>query len=675
LRHPPIYHQALFRLDDSNFMTQTGTASVETPTAPSRRGPVWLHSIRFQVALALGLLFLMLAASVGFTLYELSLRRHDYQILNLAGQLRVTITNMRQQARNYVRDTPADFAAYNRDLGMFYEDLRRQMALYDQIIDSFKARRLAPALTGRDEPLTCKWDALSRHQLDLTADDWRIFRAGLLDKIGDDPAAPRLNWAAEYLVQHGGYLSASTDKLALGIQVMMEGKLARIQLINKVILGMAALIMLALLAYLYRNMVDPLRQTIAGFERVALGDLGYQVPVTYNNEIGQMTAAFNQLSGRLNALFQLTDRINLGSNLNDTLRFVQEEFRSFLPVEWVGLLLPAADSRRIVLERQQGHEDAVLDEGSNFSLDDPDLNRALIDGKVVHLDRLADHVERSPASRFATSLLRAGFASALLMPTSGSGEARALLVFASRQTRAYTPQHTELLGNVAGQLTHALDKTVFMEKLVVAAVQGLAKLAESRDPETGDHLVRMALYSAIVAEEMGREGPHRTLIDAAYVRHIHQFAPMHDIGKVGIADSILLKPGRLDDDERSEIQRHPVIGGEVLRRCESQVNGLGYSIFQVAVEIAEAHHERYDGTGYPNALAGQDIPLSARIVAVADVFDALTSKRPYKEAWSVEKALSVMETDSGRHFDPDVMAALQRGMPKVLEIYERLKHV
>lgn len=656
-------------------MTQNGTASAGTPTAKARRGPVWLHSIRFQVALALGLLFLMLAASVGFTLYELSLRRHDYQILNLAGQLRVTITSMRQQGRNYLRDTPTDYATYNRDLGLFYEDLRRQVALYDQIIASFKARRLDPALTGRDEPLTCNWDAVSRHQLDLTADDWRAFRAGLLDKLGDDPAAPRLNWAAEYIVQHGDYLSASTDKLARGFQSMMEGKLAQIQLLSQVILGMAALIMLALLVYLYRNMVNPLRQTMAGFERVALGDLGYQVPVTSSNEIGQMTTAFNQLSGRLNALFQLTDRINLGSNLNDTLRFVQEEFRGFLPVEWVGLLLPAADSRRIVLERQQGHVEVLLAEGSNFSLDDPDLNRALIDGKVVHLDRLADHVERSPASRFASALFRSGFGSALLIPTSGSVDARALLVFATRHESAYTRQHTELLGNVAGQLTHALDKTVFMEKLVVAAVQGLAKLAESRDPETGDHLVRMALYSAIVAEELGRDGPHQAVIDAAYVRHIHQFAPMHDIGKVGIADSILLKPGRLDDEERLEMQRHPVIGGEVLRRCESQVNGLGYSIFQVAVEIAEAHHERFDGTGYPNALAAQDIPLSARIVAVADVFDALTSKRPYKDAWSVEKALSAMQADSGRHFDPDVLAALQRGMPKVLEIYARLKHV
>lgn len=639
--------------------------------------PASLRTLRFQVALALGLLFLLLATSVGFTLYELSLRRHDYQILNLAGQLRVSATSMHQQSRNYLRDTPTDYVTYNRDLGLFYADLQRHVALFDQIIAAFKARRLDPALTGRDEPLTCNWDAGSRNQLDQTADDWRQFRTGLMERLGNDAAAPRLNFAAEYIAEHGGNLSASSEKLALGFQAMMEAKLAQIQLINKLVLGAAALIMLALLLFLYRHLVSPLRRTIDGFERVARGDLGYQVPVQADNEIGRMAGAFNQLSKRLNALFRLTDRINQGSNLNDTLRFVHEEFSGFLPLDWVGLLMPVPDGRRLSLDRQHGRHGDALQDGLHFSLDDPDLDRALGDGAALHLARLAEHCERSPASYFAATLQRAGLGSAILL-RAGGGSAEggsALLVFASCQTGAYALEHTELLENVAVQLAHALDKTVFVEQLVVAAVQGLAKLAESRDPETGDHLVRMALYSAIVAEELGREGPYRDQIDAAYVRDIHQFAPMHDIGKVGIADSILLKPGRLDAAERTEMQRHPGIGGEVLRRCEAQVNAFGHRIFQLAVEIAEAHHERFDGSGYPANLAGQAIPLSARIVAVADVFDALTSKRPYKEAWSVDAALESMQRDAGKHFDPAVLAAFQRALPQVLEVYARIRHV
>ncbi len=249
------------------------------------------------------------------------------------------------------------------------------------------------------------------------------------------------------------------------------------------------------------------------------------------------------------------------------------------------------------------------------------------------------------------------------------------MVFAARTAHAYTPQHREFLANIASQIGHILDKTLATEGLVVAAVEGLAKLAESRDPETGDHLVRMALYSAIVAEELGRDGPYREAINPAYVREVWRFAPMHDIGKVGIADSILLKPGRLDTEERKEMERHPVIGGEVLRRCEAQMKALGHSIFAIGIEIAECHHEKFDGSGYPAGLSGQAVPLSARIVAVADVFDALTSKRPYKEAWPVEKALSVLDEECGQHFDPEVVSAFHRALPRVLDVYARTKHV
>jgi HD-GYP domain-containing protein (c-di-GMP phosphodiesterase class II) len=166
-----------------------------------------------------------------------------------------------------------------------------------------------------------------------------------------------------------------------------------------------------------------------------------------------------------------------------------------------------------------------------------------------------------------------------------------------------------------------------------------------------------------------------TTITPRYVEDLRRFAPMHDIGKVGIADSILLKPGRLTDDERTEMQRHPLIGADVLRRCEAQMQARGRTVFEVGIEIAESHHEKWDGTGYPNGLRGEAIPLSARIVAVADVFDALTSKRPYKEAWPVERALAAIDADAGRHFDPAVVAALHRRLPQILAFHERHKHV
>jgi putative two-component system response regulator len=187
------------------------------------------------------------------------------------------------------------------------------------------------------------------------------------------------------------------------------------------------------------------------------------------------------------------------------------------------------------------------------------------------------------------------------------------------------------------------------------ALFALAKLAESRDPETGEHLERMRNYSRILAEALRKKGPYTRQIDAQYVDDIFRTSPLHDVGKVGIPDQILLKPGRLTREEFEIMKQHTTIGGAALEKAAGQ--GPCGSFLEMAVQIAWHHHERYDGSGYPRGLAGQDIPLSARIVALADVFDALTSRRVYKDAFSPEKAREMIEAEVGRHFDPAVVDA------------------
>ncbi|WP_459867762.1 HD domain-containing phosphohydrolase, partial [Endothiovibrio diazotrophicus] len=445
-------------------------------------------------------------------------------------------------------------------------------------------------------------------------------------------------------------------------------------------LGFTLLLVAAILWLLRRRFLRPLASTVSGFEKVANGAFGYQVPIERHDELGRMGEAFNQLSGRLFALFRLTGRINEAQSLDETLTFVFDEFRDLLPTDWVGLLTLDQTGERFVLERLYSDGPTTLLEGSRFDADGSLLATAMETREPLHLPDLGDVAATNPHARFAAELERDGRRSALFFPLSTERHTTehhwgAVLVFASQRPAAYRPDHLELLGNIAGQVSQGFEKTVITEHLVVSAVSGLAKLAESRDPETGDHLMRMSLYSAIVAEEMNREGPHRGRLPAAAVRDILRFAPMHDIGKVGIEDGILLKPGRLTDEERREMERHPGIGGDVLRRCEIQMNAVGRSVFRIGIEIAEGHHEKWSGGGYPNGLAGEAIPLSARIVAAADVFDALTSKRPYKEAWPVEKALELMNEEAGLHFDPEVIAAFNRALPRVMEIYERHKHV
>jgi putative two-component system response regulator len=190
----------------------------------------------------------------------------------------------------------------------------------------------------------------------------------------------------------------------------------------------------------------------------------------------------------------------------------------------------------------------------------------------------------------------------------------------------------------------------------VELINRLARAAEFRDPETGAHITRMALYSRLIAQSL--------TLPADTCDDIFRTAPMHDIGKLGIPDGILLKPGRLNEHERTVIKRHPEIGYLILMGSESPLIKLG-------AEIALNHHEKVDGTGYPRGLSGDQIPLSGRIVAVADVLDALTTERPYKRAWSLDRARDFLLENCGTHFDQTCVDALLANWDEVKHIHEQ----
>lgn len=634
----------------------------------------WLSSLRIQISLALLTLAIAIVGTVSYTLYNIELRKHDYAILNLAGQLRVTSQAMVGIAQNHLEAT-GQFAVGNVVSSQFAKDLGLYTSKFDLIIKAFKARNLPPELTGQDEPLKCNWDEQSIAQLNITAAVWEDFYSDMLRQAGGRGDPDSLRLTARYLLENGPGLQDASLKLTRAFQHMMEGKLQNLKLTNQLAVAFIVLLLISILLVLHRKILGPLKLTLSGFSRVSQGDLGYQVPVTTDNEIGQMTQRFNHLSDRLQALFQLTDRLNHGTNLSDTLCFIYEEFRDFLPLDWVGILETSPGRQDIVLDRMYTELDASFREGECFENQNARFLDVLNSGEPFLISQLRGYIHQQPEDAFALRLAGEGLGSAVYLPLLSTPEGGMMLIFATREPNAYTPKHLEWLSNIAGLVAHSVDRTVVMENLVVSAVAGLAKLAESRDPETGDHLVRMSLYSMIVAEELASEGKYAKQLSPMAIRDIHRFAPMHDIGKVGIKDDILLKPGRLSAEERTEMEEHPAIGGQVLRRCESQMNAHGHSIFSVGIEIAECHHEKFDGSGYPDKLVGESIPLSARIVAVADVFDALTSKRPYKEAWPIERALKVIHEEAGGHFDPLVVDALESALPEVLKVYERLKHV
>ncbi|MBI2782537.1 MAG: response regulator [Gammaproteobacteria bacterium] len=222
--------------------------------------------------------------------------------------------------------------------------------------------------------------------------------------------------------------------------------------------------------------------------------------------------------------------------------------------------------------------------------------------------------------------------------------------------------HNLIEAHLAHRMLH--DQAAVLEELVqqrtevlqqtrLQVVQRLARAAEYRDNETGNHILRMAKVSTLLAESLGWTPAECELMSHA--------SPMHDIGKIGIPDGILLKPGKLEPLEFKIMQTHAEIGAKIL-------DGDDCDLINLARSIALTHHEKWDGTGYPRGLAGAAIPMAGRIVAVADVFDALTSVRPYKDAWPTEKAVNQMKEDAGTHFDPEVIDHFLKCLPNIIEV-------
>ncbi len=205
--------------------------------------------------------------------------------------------------------------------------------------------------------------------------------------------------------------------------------------------------------------------------------------------------------------------------------------------------------------------------------------------------------------------------------------------------------------------THlSLVRTQELRATRLQIVQRLGRAAEYKDNETGMHVIRMSHYAQLLARAVG--------MDEAWAEDLLHAAPMHDVGKIGIPDAVLLKPGKLDADEWDIMRRHPRIGAEIIGEHAS-------GVLRVAREIALTHHEKWDGSGYPEGLAGEAIPLASRIVAVADVFDALTTRRPYKDAWSLETAFCHLRSEAGRHFDPALVEPFIALEPEIRAVRER----
>jgi response regulator RpfG family c-di-GMP phosphodiesterase len=274
----------------------------------------------------------------------------------------------------------------------------------------------------------------------------------------------------------------------------------------------------------------------------------------------------------------------------------------------------------------------------------------------LHVKVLAHQDEAgvdAAATTVVESVRRVGIVTALVLSLMSAGVT--ILIVRRYENR---------LADINSNLEHLVEvRSQALTRTKDAVIYGLAKLAESRDDDTGAHLDRIRDYVEVLAADLVSAG---TLLNAESAKLLVNASSLHDIGKVGIPDAVLCKPGKLTPAERTIMQKHPAIGGECLRAIKKVMGDDDF--LTTACEVAYSHHERWDGAGYPLGLSGENIPLTGRIVAVADVYDALTSKRVYKEAMSHEAAVRIITEGSGSQFDPAIVAVFFRSQ----QVFERI---
>jgi len=275
--------------------------------------------------------------------------------------------------------------------------------------------------------------------------------------------------------------------------------------------------------------------------------------------------------------------------------------------------------------------------------------------RIIH--NLKEYYARTQ-SETTELILREGYLSSLTIPLVSGDKCVGFLFLNSRIANAYNGGHIPMVERIISALTAPIYHHYIVQLILAESARGFIKAMEKKDNETSEHLSRMSRYSHLIARNLSKDPAYAQALKPSVVREILWYSPLHDIGKIGISDKIMLKPGPLDPDEWEIMKTHVTHGGDILRSLNDGLTRyLPKSPFSTALEIVCGHHEKWDGTGYPNRLVGETIPVTARIAAAADIIDALTTDRPYKKAWSFDQAYQHLSEISGTHLDPAIFRA------------------
>ncbi len=313
-----------------------------------------------------------------------------------------------------------------------------------------------------------------------------------------------------------------------------------------------------------------------------------------------------------------------------------------------------------------------LDPGYKEKLDNTTLDKIIKSKKPRIINDLEYHYQTVNQSFATEKILNEGIKSNITFPIIFNKETVGFLFISSKNKNHFKQKDIKYGYKILNNLKINLYFHYLSQQILAETSNSFVDLMEKKDNETSLHITRVTNYSYIIAKNL----LHLDNVTPKFVREISWFTPLHDIGKIGIPDKILLKPGKLTEEEFEKMKNHVSIGENIMEKVKNNLNNVfEANLIDTAIDIISGHQEKYDGSGYPRGLEGEDIPLAGRIVALADVFDALTSKRPYKEAYSIDKSLKIIQKEVGSHFDPKVYRAFLNNLSDIMDIYNKYKEV
>ena len=372
-------------------------------------------------------------------------------------------------------------------------------------------------------------------------------------------------------------------------------------------------------------------------------------------------------------LDQFLDGVDSYGRLSDVLEMIAPVIQGLIPCDRIALAFNDTKGYVTAESAYTNYRGIQLDPGKSEMICQTSLEHLVQRRESRIIPDLVDYARGNKVSESTKLILKEGIRSSITVPLFNGDRCIGFLFLSSKVAGIYKQNHLKTANRIANKLKTRFYNDFLIQEVIAETSRSFVSLVNEKDNETSSHLDRMTQYSFLIA---------RCLTDCLeeltpqLIREIRWFAPLHDIGKVGVPDAILGKHGPLTDEEIRIMRQHVVLGEKIIQTMNGNLDAIvSKPLLQTAVDIIRGHHERFDGKGYPKGLIGEEIPLAGRIIAVADVFDALTSKRVYKDAYSIDESCRIMAEEMNGAFDPDVFQGLLDAMDEIRSVYEALKEV